>query len=67
MNQDETHGKVENLKGRVKEAAGVLTGNRALEQEGANQRADGAVQEGVGKARRKVGDFVEDVGKSLKE
>ena len=67
MNQDETHGKVENLKGRAKEAAGVLTGNRALEQEGADQRADGAIQEGVGKARRKVGDFIEDVGKSLKE
>jgi uncharacterized protein YjbJ (UPF0337 family) len=67
MNQDEAHGKVENLKGRVKEAAGVLTGNPALEQEGADQRTDGAVQEGVGTARRKVGDFVEDVGKSIKK
>jgi uncharacterized protein YjbJ (UPF0337 family) len=66
MNRDEVHGKVENLKGRAKEAAGVLTGNPALEKEGADQRTDGAVEAGVGTARRKVGDFVEDVGKSIK-
>jgi len=66
MNQ-ETRGKVENLKGRVKEAAGVVTGDRALEQAGAKQRADGAVQENLGKARRKVGELVEEVGKAIKK
>jgi uncharacterized protein YjbJ (UPF0337 family) len=45
---------VRKLKGRVKEVAGIMTGNRKLEREGSRQRAGGAVQESVGKARRKV-------------
>jgi uncharacterized protein YjbJ (UPF0337 family) len=55
------------VKGRVKEAAGTLTGNRKLEREGARQRAKGAAQERVGKARRKVGDFVDGVAKAIKK
>lgn len=66
MSDQETHGKVENLKGRVKEAAGIITGDQALEQEGSQQRAEGAIENNVGKARRKVGDFVEGVGKAIK-
>ena len=66
MNRDEMEGKAENLKGRVKEAAGVITGNPDLENEGAAQRTDGAVQEGLGTARRKVGEALEDLGKNVK-
>jgi uncharacterized protein YjbJ (UPF0337 family) len=66
MNRDEMEGKAENLKGRVKEAAGVITGNPNLENEGAAQRTDGAVQEGLGAARRKVGEALEDLGKNVK-
>ncbi len=55
------------LKGRVKEAAGIITGNRKLEREGSRQRAEGAVQESVGKARRKVGEFVDGVAKAIKK
>jgi uncharacterized protein YjbJ (UPF0337 family) len=66
MNRDEIEGKKENLKGRIKEAAGALTGNEDLESEGANERADGAVQEGLGRARRKVGEAIEDLGKDVK-
>jgi len=50
----ETRGKVKKLQGRVKEATGILAGDRKLEQEGAQQRAEGAVQEGLGKAGRKL-------------
>ena len=39
MNRDEVTGKAENVKGRIKEAAGVITGNRDLESEGAGERA----------------------------
>lgn len=67
MNRDELEGKKENLKGRVKEAAGVLTGNKDLEAEGSDEREGGAVQEDLGRARRKVGEAIEDLGKKVKE
>jgi len=61
MTNHETHGKVTKIKGRVKEAAGVLTGNQKLEDEGAAQRLEGAVEENLGKAKRKVGELVDAV------
>jgi uncharacterized protein YjbJ (UPF0337 family) len=66
MNKDEIQGKAENIKGRVKEAAGTLTGNERLESEGASERAEGEVREGAGTARRKIGEAVEDLGKKIK-
>ena len=67
MSQDETQGKIDNVKGRVKEAAGIITGNRELEKEGSQQRTAGAVQESIGKARRRVGELFEDVGDAIKK
>jgi uncharacterized protein YjbJ (UPF0337 family) len=58
---------VKKLRGRVKETVGSITGNRKLEQEGSRERAEGAVQEGLGKARRKVGNFVDWVAKAIKK
>lgn len=66
MNRDEIDGKKNNLAGRIKEAAGTLTGNKNLESEGADQRAGGAVEEGLGRARRKVGEALEDLGEDVK-
>jgi uncharacterized protein YjbJ (UPF0337 family) len=66
MNKDEFEGKKENIKGRVKEAAGTLTGDKELESEGADERASGAVREQLGRARRKVGEAIEDLGKKVK-
>jgi uncharacterized protein YjbJ (UPF0337 family) len=51
---DESEGKVENLKGRVKQAAGAVTGDKSLEAEGAVDRAKGAAKEKVGEAKRKL-------------
>ena len=56
MSDDEVKGKAENLKGRVKQAAGSLTGDKKLEAEGAFDRAKGAAQEKVGEAKRKLND-----------
>jgi uncharacterized protein YjbJ (UPF0337 family) len=66
MNKDEREGMAENLKGRVKEAAGVVSGDRDLEQEGAEERAEGEARKDLGEARRKVGEAIEDIGKNVK-
>ncbi len=54
MNDDELKGKGENLKGRVKQAAGSLIGNKKMEAEGAAERVKGAAHEKVGTAERKL-------------
>jgi uncharacterized protein YjbJ (UPF0337 family) len=51
----------------VKEATGVITGKKDLETEGANERADGEQQETIGKARRKAGELIEDLGRRIKK
>ena len=66
MNKDEFDGKVDQVKGRIKQGAGDLTDNDQLRDEGAADEASGDVQEGFGKARRKVGDAIDDVGDKLK-
>ena len=67
MNKDELDGKADALKGRVKQGVGDLTDNDRLRDEGAADEAAGKIKEGVGKARRKVGDAIEDVGDKIKE
>jgi uncharacterized protein YjbJ (UPF0337 family) len=53
-NEDEAKGVVQNIKGRVKQAAGAVTGNKRVEAEGTAERIGGAAQEAVGKAKRKL-------------
>jgi uncharacterized protein YjbJ (UPF0337 family) len=50
----EIKGKVDNLKGRVKEAIGALSGNKETQAEGTVERAAGAANEKVGEVERKV-------------
>jgi len=66
MNKDELDGKTDSVKGRVKQGVGDLTGNERLRDEGAADEAAGDVQEGFGKARRKVGDAIDDLGDKIK-
>jgi uncharacterized protein YjbJ (UPF0337 family) len=66
MNRDERDGKAENVKGRVKEAAGIVTGDKELEKKGAEERAEGEARRSVGEARRKVGEAIEDFGKKVR-
>jgi uncharacterized protein YjbJ (UPF0337 family) len=47
-------GKSDELKGRVKEAAGALTGDRKLKQEGKADQAAGKVKQQVEKVVDKV-------------
>jgi uncharacterized protein YjbJ (UPF0337 family) len=67
MNRDELDGKAEALKGKVKQAAGDLTDNQNLHDEGVADEAAGDTQDALGKGRRKVGEFVEDLGNSIKK
>ena len=53
-NDDEVKGTFENLKGRAKQAAGTVTGNKKLEAEGAVERVKGAAQKKVGEIERKA-------------
>ena len=66
MNRDELDGKADQIKGKVKKAAGDLTDNDRLHDEGVADEAAGEVQEGFGRARRKVGDAIEDLGDKIK-
>ncbi|KAA0256431.1 CsbD family protein [Acidobacteria bacterium ACD] len=65
MSRQEVRGKVRKAKGKVKEAVGILSGDKKPEREGALERAGGAVQEGLGAARRKVGEVLTDIGKAI--
>ena len=65
-NRDELDGKKDQVKGKVKQAWGDLTDNERLREEDAADEAAGEVQEGFGKARRKVGEAIEDIGDEIK-
>lgn len=66
MNKDELDGKVEKLKGKVKQGVGDMTDNERLHDEGVADEASGEVQEGFGRGRRKVGEAIEDIGDRIK-
>jgi uncharacterized protein YjbJ (UPF0337 family) len=54
MNKDQKNGAVENIKGRVKQAAAIITGNKDKETEGASERASGALKKAVGDLKHGV-------------
>jgi uncharacterized protein YjbJ (UPF0337 family) len=67
MNRDELNGKVDRVKGKIKEEVGDATNDQDLHDEGVADQAAGNVQEGFGKARRKVGDALHDVAHKIKD
>ena len=67
MNKDELEGKAETVKGKVKQAAGRVTNNPDLEDEGIVDEAAGKTQDTIGRGRRKVGEAIEDIGKHVKK
>lgn len=54
--EHEDKGKLEQMKGAVKEGFGALTGDRSTEIEGKVERAKGAVREAYGKAKSDLTD-----------
>jgi uncharacterized protein YjbJ (UPF0337 family) len=59
-NRDQVKGKIDNLKGRVKQAAGSVSGDKELEAEGAAERIKGAAQEKLGDVKHKVAEDIEE-------
>ena len=55
--------KVDDLKGRAKEAAGDLTGNQDLQREGKADQAGASVKDKVNKVADTVKDKVDDLKK----
>lgn len=54
MNKDQMMGKLDNLKGRVKEALGATSGDKRTEAEGFAERVKGAVQKKVGDIKEAI-------------
>ena len=56
-------GKIEELKGRAKEAAGDVTDNSDLKREGKTDKASGKVKQKVEDAKDWVDDKIDDIKK----
>ena len=54
MNKDQMKGKLENLKGRVKEALGAASGDKSTQAEGFGERVKGAAQKKYGDAKEAI-------------
>jgi uncharacterized protein YjbJ (UPF0337 family) len=65
-NKDEVQGKIEQAKGRGKQAVGDLNNDEQLRNEGEADEAAGQIQEAFGKGRRKVGEALKDLGDKIK-
>jgi uncharacterized protein YjbJ (UPF0337 family) len=59
MNKDQVKGRIEEATGKVKEVAGKVTGDKALEQEGKVQNIGGKVQAGYGDLKEDIKTAVE--------
>lgn len=66
MNKDELKGKAEAIKGKMKQAAGDVTDDERLHDEGVADEIAGETQEKLGRGRRKVGEAIEEIGERIK-
>ena len=53
--KDKAEGTFHEVKGKVKETAGKLSGKRKLEVEGKDEKIAGAVQDKIGQVKKVVG------------
>ncbi len=64
-NKDELEDKFDQAKGATKKGVGRVLDDEEMQEEGESERIGGQVQEKFGKARRKVGEAVEDIGDKI--
>jgi uncharacterized protein YjbJ (UPF0337 family) len=65
-NKNEREGKADQVKGRVKQAVGDLSGNDKLKADGKVDETVGKAKTAVGGAQRKVAAAIQSVGKPVK-
>ena len=53
--KDQAEGKFHKMKGKIKEIAGIVTGQRKLESEGKDQQLAGKAREKIGQVEKVVG------------
>jgi uncharacterized protein YjbJ (UPF0337 family) len=64
-NKDEVKGQLHQANGLVKGKVGRALGNRKMQDEGDAEHTRGQIREGFGKSKRKAGEAVESIGKTL--
>ena len=60
MNKDQVAGRVEEAKGKLKEATGKVVGSEKMQSEGVVDQAAGKVQKTYGDTKEKVKDAIKD-------
>lgn len=50
--KDNAEGKMHQVKGTIKEVAGIISGNDSLEAEGKGENLEGKIQEKVGQVKK---------------
>jgi uncharacterized protein YjbJ (UPF0337 family) len=65
-NKTERNGKIQQAKGKVKQAVGTLTRNNDLKAAGRVDEAVGKVEAAVGRTSRKTDDAITRVGNTVK-
>ena len=63
--EGELKGKAKQVKGTAKQKIGNLIDDPELHNEGSADRVEGQVQEKTSKARRVIGETVEDIGEKI--
>jgi uncharacterized protein YjbJ (UPF0337 family) len=66
-NKNEREGKIDEVKGKAKQAIADATNDPDLMAEGIDDEASGKVQGKVGTVQRKVGEAIEDLGEKVKK
>ncbi len=61
MDKKNLEGGIDKVKGRIKETAGVATGNRELEGEGKLDQVKGKVKDAAGDLRQGIKDKLDDL------
>ena len=65
-NKNERQGKIDQAKGKVKQAVAAVTGDDRLKAEGQIDEAVGNVEDAVGRTHRKFGNAIERTAKAVK-
>jgi uncharacterized protein YjbJ (UPF0337 family) len=60
-----TSGKTDEVKGRVKEAAGAITGDKKLKREGKADQSAAKIKKAMDKVQKKAEEVIDDVKDAL--